>query len=78
MDYKLYAIRERDTDESEYKEFITTRNSIDELTNYVKQNINNYKENTITFVVYEDDKEVFIIYKHYNSVIVSPNFKKEE
>lgn len=78
MEYKLYISRERDTDESEYKEFIKSGNSIDELTDYVKQNINNYKENTITFVVYKDDKEVFMIYKHYNTIIVSPNFKKED
>lgn len=78
MGYKLYAIRERDTDESEYKEFITTGNSIDELIEYVKQHINDYKENTLTFVIYKDDEEVFIIYKHYNTIIVLNKYKKEE
>ena len=78
MYYKLYAIRERDTDESEYKEFITTGNSIDELIKYVKQHINNYKENTLTFVIYKDDEEVFIIYKYYSNIIVYDKHKKED
>ena len=70
MEYKLYMCCERDVDESEYKEFIRTGNSIDELVDYVKHHINDYKENTITFVICKDDEEVYKFYKYYHFIMV--------